>query len=82
MFFTPNTICCGGIVLDYLSMLMIINEERPISVFVLWHIDSCSLEYTFSLFVQVMTDAQHLIILPHFPFTLVLTDIMDHCETF
>lgn len=34
------------------------------------------------LFVQAMADAQHFLILPHFPFTLVLTDIMDHCETF
>lgn len=26
MFFTPSTICCGGVVVDYFSMLMIINE--------------------------------------------------------
>lgn len=39
MFFTPSTICCGGVVLDYFSML-IINErlskqdeaEAPLSV--------------------------------------------------
>lgn len=27
MFFTPSTICCGGVVLDYFSMWMIINEQ-------------------------------------------------------
>ncbi len=58
MFFTPSTICCGGVVLDYFSTLMIINElllkedeaEASLNVLWLWRIDMHLLEYTFSLF--------------------------------
>lgn len=47
MFFTPSTICCGGVVLDYFTMLMIINEllrkedeaEASVNVLRLWCID-------------------------------------------
>lgn len=56
MFFTPSTICCGGVVLDYFSTLMIINElllkeeaEASLNVLWLWRIDMHLLEYTFSL---------------------------------
>lgn len=49
MFFIPSTICCGGVVLDYFSMLMIINErlskrdEPETPLHVLW----LALAYTF-----------------------------------
>lgn len=50
MFFTPSTICCGGVVLDYFTMLMIINEllpkedeaEASVNVLRLWRIDMYS----------------------------------------
>ena len=58
MFFTPSPICCGGVVLDYFSMLMIINELLPkqdvaetyFSVLRVWCMDLHLLEYTFSFF--------------------------------
>lgn len=56
-FFTPSTICCGGVVLDYFSTLMIINEPllkdeagTSLNVLRLRRIDTCLSEYTFSFF--------------------------------
>lgn len=53
MFFTPSTICAGGVILDYFSMLMIINELKLDFSLGLWHIDMHLLEYTF--FIEEMT---------------------------
>lgn len=71
MFFTPSTICCGGIVLDYFSMLMITNEilpqqdaaETSLHVLRLWRMD-----------LRVHLDRlKNFIISPHLLFTLAIS---------
>lgn len=61
MFFTPSTICCGGVVLDYFSVLMIINEiltkqyeaERLLNL--LWIFFFLSIHFILLLLTSIIT---------------------------
>lgn len=78
MFFTPSTICCGGVVLDYFSMLMILNEQRLLDCGV-WICICWDIHFLFCLTDDRLVTFHHP---ATFPCTVALNDIIDHCKTF
>lgn len=77
-FFTPSTICCGGVVLDYSSMMMmmIINELKEDLNAYRYALVGI---YIFLLFNSSDGRLHHV---ATFPFTVVLNDSIDHYKTF
>lgn len=77
-FFTPSTICCGGVALDYLSMLMSINEQRLLTS----QLYRLSGIYILSFFFDHLNNDK--LGTFHHPATVrfVLNDTADHHETF
>ncbi len=64
-FLTPSTICCGGVAVDYISVLMIINEHRLLSV---WRIDVhlLNVHFLFSLSDDRLVTFHHPVTFPFY----------------